>query len=83
VSDPETVPEWPHDVAYDAGDTGCGEVLLDLRIRFANLRPGTRVLVTARDPGAPIEMPAWCRLTGHTLLEAAHPHYVIRKRTES
>jgi TusA-related sulfurtransferase len=38
------------------------------------------VLVVAASPGAPMELPTWCRLTGHRLLEAAHPHYLIEKR---
>jgi tRNA 2-thiouridine synthesizing protein A len=30
--------------------------------------PGEVVTVAADDPAAPIDLPAWCHLTGHTYL---------------
>ena len=65
---------------WDAGDTGCGELVIELKMRLAALAPGAVFHLTARDPGAVEDIPAWCRLTGHSLEEAAHPRYVIRKR---
>jgi tRNA 2-thiouridine synthesizing protein A len=73
---------WRWDVVVDGGWTGCGDLLLELRRRFQPLGAGTRVLVIARDEGAPIEMPAWCRLTGHGLEQSDHPHYLIRKKQD-
>ena len=64
---------------WDAGDTGCGELVLELRARVAALAPGGVLALTARDPGARSDIPAWCRMTGHTLLSARHPLYLIRK----
>jgi tRNA 2-thiouridine synthesizing protein A len=58
---------------------GCGELVLELRARVAALAPGGVLALTARDPGAPSDIPAWCRMTGHTLLSARHPLYLIRK----
>lgn len=69
---------WEYDEVFDPGDLGCGELLLELRARFRELAPGRRLLVVARDAGAPLEIPAWCRLTGRELLRASHPHYLIR-----
>ena len=43
--------------------------------------PGARLLVVAHDPGAPEDLPAWCRLTGNRLLEARPPHYLIERRS--
>lgn len=71
---------WDVDATFDGGETGCGELILDLRIRARSLPPGTRLHVIANDPGAPIEMPAWCRMTGHALVAAAHPHYLVLTR---
>lgn len=68
------------DAEYDAGETGCGELLMELFLRMRHLAPGGAIRVTARDPAAPIEMPAWCRLTGHQLIESDHPNYVIRRK---
>jgi len=64
---------------FDGGETGCGELLLDLRLYFADLPSGTTVRVRALDAGAPNEIPAWCRVVKHTLLEAEHPFYFIEK----
>lgn len=66
--------------SWDAGDMGCGELLMALRGRMNALQPGDVLLLTARDPGAPEEMPAWCRLTGHRLLRAEHPYYHIQRK---
>ena len=53
---------------WDAGDLGCGELVLELRTRLGGLRPGEVFRLIARDPGAPQDLPAWCRMTGHTLV---------------
>ncbi len=66
------------DGAYDAGDLGCGELLIELRRRILALRPGGVLEVTARDPGAPLDIPAWCFSTGHALVRERHPVYWIR-----
>ena len=71
----EAAAEW------DAGDLGCGELVLELRMRLAAMRPGQVLRLTARDPGAPQDLPAWCRMTGHTLVSHQHPLYVIRKES--
>ncbi|MDM7915840.1 MAG: sulfurtransferase TusA family protein [Candidatus Eisenbacteria bacterium] len=72
--------DWRPDSRFDGRDTGCGEILIDLRIHFRPLPPGARVAILARDPGAPVEMRAWCRVTGHELLDARHPFYLVRVR---
>lgn len=64
---------------FDGGDTGCGELLLDLLLFMKRQTPGTVVRVRALDPGAPLEIPAWCRLTGNELLAGEHPIYQIKK----
>jgi tRNA 2-thiouridine synthesizing protein A len=72
-------PDWDHQSHFDGGARECGELLLDLRRHFQPLPAGSHVLVTAASPAAPLELPTWCRLTGHRLLAAAHPHYLIEK----
>jgi len=74
--------DWAWESSFDGGELGCGELLLELRGLVTPLAPGTRVLVTARDPGAPIEMPAWCRLTRHRLLAESHPFYLVERRVD-
>ena len=73
---------WQFDDVYDSVDRGCGDFILELRARFADLEPGAVLMVASRDAGAPIEVPAWCRLTGHRLLEALPPFFLIQKRRD-
>ncbi len=68
------------DDAWDAGDMGCGELVLELRFRMAALPARALLHLTARDPGAREDLPAWCRMTGHTLERAEHPDYWIRRK---
>jgi tRNA 2-thiouridine synthesizing protein A len=68
---------------FDAGDMGCGDLVLELRTRLLALAAGDVLLVRATDPGAPGDLPAWCRVTHHTLLHHDHPHYWIRRRTDA
>ena len=54
---------------WDAGDLGCGDLVLELRLRLDALPPGCILKLIARDSGARADIPAWCRLTGHVLVE--------------
>ncbi len=65
---------------WDAGDMGCGDLVLELRTRLRAMKPHQVLRITATDPGAPEDIPAWCRLTGHTLLKAEHPEYWIERK---
>ena len=64
---------------WDAGETGCGQLIVGLRRQLELLCSGDSLEVIARDAGAPADLPAWCRMTGHTLISAAHPVYVIQR----
>lgn len=66
---------------WDAGDLGCGDLVLPLRSRMRAMAPGGRLRLRATDPAAPIDLPAWCRLTGHTLVAGMHPDYLIQRRS--
>jgi tRNA 2-thiouridine synthesizing protein A len=72
-----------HDGEWDAGDLGCGELVIHLRNRLRAM-PGKVLRLTARDPGAPADIPAYCRMTGHELLneDPAQFSYWIRARVE-
>lgn len=74
MNPPNTEPNW------DAGDMGCGELVLALRTRLLALAPGTVFRLRTTDPAAPEDIPAWCRMTGHTLVSADHPIYLIRRK---
>ena len=72
--------DWESDTLYDGGDKGCGEMVLSLKLHLLGLTPGESVAVRANDPGAPIDLPAWCRVTGNELIAAKHPYYLMRVR---
>jgi tRNA 2-thiouridine synthesizing protein A len=59
------VPYW----IYDAGPTGCGELIINLFLTMKKLKSGQIVEVISYDPGAREDLPAWCRMQNHTLLE--------------
>jgi TusA-related sulfurtransferase len=49
----------------DVRDRGCGDILIELAALARQLPPDSHVLVWTSDGGAPTELPAWCRMTGH------------------
>ncbi len=67
---------------FDAGEMSCGDLALQLRKELAGLKPGAVLEVVALDLAAPEDLPAWCNLTGHSLLQMEHPRYWIQRRTE-
>ncbi len=80
MADPETdrVAE-----VVDGGDVGCGELLLRLVGRLRHQPAGAVVRLVATDPAAPIDLPAWCHLTGHAYLGSGRgpdgrPHYDLQ-----
>jgi len=66
---------------WDAGEMGCGQLVFELHRRMNQMSPGDKLEIIANDPGAPTDLPAWCRMTGHTLISADHPVYVIQRKT--
>lgn len=65
---------------WDAGAMGCGELVIKLRFRMRALEPGQLFELIAEDPGAIEDIPAWCRMTGHPLVDADHPRYLLRRK---
>ena len=57
----------------DGGDLSCARLLILLRGRVAELADGSVVHLSTTDPVAPIDLPAWCRITGHEYLGVAEP----------
>lgn len=78
----EVIPDWEFDDEFDGGDETCGRVIVNFHLYIRDLNPGTRIHVISRDPGAPVELPAWCRMTKNELQEVQHPHYLIILKPE-
>ena len=71
------IPDWKFDDEFDGGEETCGRVIINLHLYIRDQEPGLRILVISRDPGAPMELPAWCRMTKNELTEIQHPYYLI------
>ncbi|MEW1757455.1 sulfurtransferase TusA family protein [Streptomyces cyaneofuscatus] len=56
------------DITVDGAGLLCVTLLLKLRSRIEGAEPGTVVHVVATDPAAPLDLPAWCHMTGHHYL---------------
>lgn len=68
-----------HDV-LDAGDKRCGEMILTLKQAMDRLRPGQILKLVCRDPGAPADLPAWCRMTRHRLVWSDGQTFYVQRR---
>ena len=47
----------------------CPMPVIRTQTRIAELQPGDTLEVQATDPGALHDIPAWCRIHGHTVTE--------------
>ena len=72
------------DDVLDAGESGCGELVMLVFQKMKTLAPGQTLLVIAHDAAAEVDLPAWCRTTGNILLSqdaGANPkQFWIQKR---
>lgn len=78
----EHSPEQTAAELWDAGDMGCGELIVLLLARMRRLPPGGMLHLIAQDLGAKEDLPAWCGMTGHILHSAVHPQYWIERRRD-
>ncbi|CEG26525.1 sulfurtransferase TusA family protein [Bacillus sp. B-jedd] len=75
--------EFKPDLSYDAGPTGCGELIMNLFLTMRKMKSGQIIEVISYDPGAREDLPAWCRLQKHRLLgrrdDGKISYYFIKK----
>lgn len=62
----------------DARGLFCPMPVIRTQDRVAGLAPGARVAVTCTDPGCLEDIPAWCRVHGHRVLEAVEAGREVR-----
>lgn len=70
-------------ITVDGTGLLCVALLLRLRKEIDRAMPGTVVHVVATDPAAPLDLPAWCHMTGHDYLgpvpdPAGRPVHALR-----
>lgn len=58
-------------VEVDARGLRCPLPVIRLAAAARGAAPGTQVVVLATDPAARHDVPAWCRMRGHTLAEVS------------
>jgi uncharacterized OsmC-like protein/TusA-related sulfurtransferase len=74
------------DAICDGGDLDCGSgLLLIIRNAMQPLSPGGMLEIRSRETSVKEDLPAWCRLAGHTLVavqpgEGTYTHYYVRKQ---
>jgi tRNA 2-thiouridine synthesizing protein A len=75
------------DEVYDAGSLGCGDgPLTHIAARLRAMRPGCVLEVRSTNPGVTADLPAWCRMVGHTYLggnrDAGPDRYFIQRKDD-
>jgi len=69
-------------VVVDCRRLLCPLPVIRVQDRVADLTPGTRVEAVCTDPGALQDIPAWCRINGHTVLHTDSrdgEHFVVMR----
>ncbi|MDR3084579.1 MAG: sulfurtransferase TusA family protein [Streptomyces sp.] len=77
------VPPAEADITVDGTGLLCVTLLLKLRAAIDGADAGAVVHVIATDPAAPLDLPAWCHMTGHHYLgptggDSGRPVYALR-----
>ena len=74
------------DATLDVGETACGELITLIFEQMKSLAPGQILAVFAYDLAADMDISAWCRSTGHTILarqlDTQPRQFLIRKRDQ-
>ena len=56
----------------------CPMPVIRAQDKVEELQPGDRLEVLSSDPGAMNDIPAWCRINGHTVLEKGQQGREVR-----
>ena len=62
----------------DALGKRCPLPVIMLAKLAATQPPGTEIAVRADDPAAAIDIPAWCRMRGHTFVATEGDRHTVR-----
>jgi TusA-related sulfurtransferase len=57
------------DIVLDLGEKNCSQLVMEVMLAIRHMDKGQTLLVTAYDPSAPIDLEAWCRMTGNTFAQ--------------
>jgi tRNA 2-thiouridine synthesizing protein A len=74
-------PIFEADAFFDAGSKGCAEGPMDqIAALMRKLEAGQTLEIRATDPSVSADLSAWCRMTGHSLVEQRQDRYLIRHK---
>lgn len=57
----------------------CPQPIIDLAKAIATIAIGEEIELLSDDPASASDVQAWCRMTGHELLDQAGPRHLIRR----
>ena len=57
------------DYILDLGEKNCSQLIMEVMLAMQHMDNGQTLLLMAYDPSAPIDLEAWCRMTGNTLIQ--------------
>jgi len=66
------------DYSIDTQGLLCPMPVIRAQDRVEELQAGDRLEVLSSDPGALNDIPAWCRINGHTVLEKSQEGRAVR-----
>ena len=71
------------DFILDLGEKNCSQLVMEVMLAMQHMDQGQTLLVTAYNSSAPIDLEAWCRMTGNTfaqrLLDSTGTQFLLRK----
>lgn len=66
---------------YDAGDLGCGYgPITEIAGMINKLESGQTLEVRATDPTVKVDLPAWCRIVGHKMIDQRDDRYLLERK---
>jgi len=72
------------DFQLDAGEASCTDLVMLIAKQIKTMKAGQTLEVFSTDLAAHVDIPAWCRMTGHPLItmeaENSPKQFVIQKR---
>ena len=75
------------DLTLDTQGLSCPLPILKAKKAMSGLRPGGTLEILATDPGASDDFEAFCRISGHTLLEQSDTagvyRFLIRRKAKA
>lgn len=77
----------PHAATIETGDQTCATLIRSVQRAIRPLEAGAVLAVNSLDPSARLDLPAWCRMTGHSYLgnedhETYTIHYLQKRGNE-